>query len=69
MNRFLPYLTLLRVEIAAFHPLPKERLVSVALILISQWTGITRYAAIWSPDFPLFAACGKKQSPDLLQII
>jgi len=28
-------------------------LVSVALILASRRTGVTRYAALWSPDFPL----------------
>ena len=30
-----------------------NRLVSVALILASRRTGVTRYAALWSPDFPL----------------
>ncbi len=29
------------------------RLVSVALILTSRWTGVTCYAALWSPDVPL----------------
>lgn len=82
--RFLPYLTLLRVEIASFHLSPyvtRRKLVSVALpdspghisipgpkpvsrtygILTFRWTGVTRYAAIWSPDFPLrqYSARGK----------
>jgi hypothetical protein len=47
------YLVLLRVEIARFTrngcPL---RLVSVALILTSRWTGVTCYAALCSPDVP-----------------
>jgi hypothetical protein len=47
------YLVLLRVEIARFtrsgYPL---RLVSVALILTSRWTGVTCYAALCSPDIP-----------------
>ena len=46
------YLVLLRVEIAAFHS-GLNRLVSVALILASRRTGVTRYAARWCPDFPL----------------
>src|SRR5689334_2087946 len=33
--------------------LERNRLVSVALILASRRTGVTRYAARWSPDFPL----------------
>lgn len=33
-------------------------LLSVALVLTSLWTGITRYAALWCPDFPNFF--GKK---------
>lgn len=61
--RFLSYLALLRVEIAAFHlrsfiPL----LVSVALILALRRTGITRYTAIWSPDFPPSAAKAAKSN-------
>jgi len=61
------YLVLLRMEVAAFHPLrrrfdPKaERLVSVALFLAfihrasgDLWRpGVTRHPALWSPDFPL----------------
>src|SRR6188508_3196542 len=48
------YLVLLRVEIARFTPSPcGEGIVTVALILTSRWTGVTRYAALWSPDFPL----------------
>ena len=48
------YLVLLRVEIARFtrRRLPKRRLVSVALILTSRWTGVTCYAALCSPDVP-----------------
>src|SRR5260370_388897 len=48
------YLMLLRVEIGRFtlSGCP-GRLVSVPLILTSRWTGVTRYAALWSPDFPL----------------
>src|SRR6266850_5891286 len=33
-------------------------LVSVPLILASRRTGVTRYAALWSPDFPLCDCCG-----------
>jgi hypothetical protein len=29
-------------------------LLSVALVLTSRWTGVTRYAALWCPDFPLY---------------
>jgi len=47
-------LVLLRVEIAAFHS-GLNRLVSVALIRASRRTGVTRYAALRSPDFPLRA--------------
>src|SRR5262245_35003193 len=38
-----------------FHPRATANpgLVSVPLILTSRWTGVTRYAALWSPDFPL----------------
>src|SRR5262245_46311412 len=35
-----------------------NRLVSVALILASRRTGVTRYAALRSPDFPLRNRCG-----------
>jgi len=36
------------------HRLESETgLVSVALILASRRTGVTRYAARWCPDFPL----------------
>ena len=40
-----------------FHPSPAkisdgQRLVSVALILPSRGAGVTRSAALWSPDFP-----------------
>src|SRR5215212_3936976 len=38
---------------AAAGPFVATRLVSVALILASRRTGVTRYAALWSPDFPL----------------
>src|SRR5690349_13008473 len=60
------YLVLLRVEIGRFTPVPlyvptacNKRwargtgLVSVPLILASRRTGVTRYAALRSPDFPL----------------
>ena len=53
--RALAYLVLLRVEIARFTPAPacaNAGLVSVALILTSRWTGVTCYAALWSPDVP-----------------
>ena len=47
------YLVLLRVEIGRFTPgLKLPGLVSVPLILASRRTGVTRYAALWSPDFP-----------------
>ena len=36
-----------------FHPFAKgERLVSVALVLTLRWTAVSRYAALWSSDFP-----------------
>src|ERR1700694_2442033 len=41
-----------------FHPSVARRLVSVPLILASRRTGVTRYAALWSPDFPLCNRCG-----------
>src|SRR5882672_2991214 len=41
-----------------FHPSVARRLVSVPLILASRRTGVTRYAALWSPDFPLCDRCG-----------
>src|SRR5258706_8307778 len=43
-----------------FHPgkVALTELVSVPLILTSRWTGVTRYAALWSPDFPLCDWCG-----------
>ena len=57
------YVVLLRVEVAAFHPLPvaRPRLVSVALFLALGEcsricllrTAVSRHPALWSPDFPL----------------
>jgi len=61
------YLVLLRMEVAAFHPLRRRfdalaaRLVSVALFLAfihrasgDLWRpGVTRHPALRSPDFPL----------------
>src|SRR5258706_2528770 len=41
-----------------FDPSVAGRLVSVPLILASRRTGVTRYAALWSPDFPLCDWCG-----------
>ena len=32
---------------------PERCAASRGIILILRWTGVTRYAAIWSPDFPL----------------
>src|SRR5437762_6936815 len=34
-------------------------IVTVPLILASRRTGVTRYAALWSPDFPL---CGERRT-------
>ncbi len=31
---------------------PYLYILSVALVLISRWTGVTRYTALWCPDFP-----------------
>src|SRR5206468_3695921 len=45
-----PYIALLREELASFHPL--ARIVTVALVLASRRTGVTRFPALWSPDFP-----------------
>ena len=53
--RLLSYLALLRVEFARFtraRPLPACPLVSVALVLASRRTGVTRYPASGSSDFP-----------------
>ena len=33
---------------------PYLYILSVALVLISQRTGVTRYASLWCPDFPPF---------------
>jgi len=56
-NRVAPsYLALLRVELAAFHSVsgPKSEggIVTVALVLASRRTGVARYPALWSSDFP-----------------
>src|SRR5271169_1319154 len=60
------YLVLLRMEVAAFHPHPfdRMRLVSVALFLAFtaaradslRRLGVTQHPALRSPDFPLPAA-------------
>src|SRR5688500_15241991 len=50
------YLALLRVEFARFTPPPDQRpgvgIVTVALVLVSRRTGVTRHPALWSSDFP-----------------
>jgi len=50
------YLALLRVEFARFTPPPDPRvgdgIVTVALVLVSRRTGVTRHPALWSSDFP-----------------
>ena len=49
------YLALLRVEFAAFHSVrlaPPAGIVTVALVLASRRTGVTRYPALRSSDFP-----------------
>src|SRR6185436_20123276 len=53
-NRGSPsYLALLRVELAAFHSGGRAAgIVTVALVLASRRTGVTRYPALWSSDFP-----------------
>ena len=58
-NRASPsYLALLRVELAAFHSAfswagPQESdIVTVALVLALRRTGVTRYLALGSSDFP-----------------
>ena len=43
---------LLRVEVAAFHS-GLNRLVSVALFVVSRRLGVTQHPALRSPDFPL----------------
>ena len=43
---------LLRVEVTAFHT-GLNRLVSVALVVVSRRLGVTQHPALWSPDFPL----------------
>jgi hypothetical protein len=54
------------VEFTWFHyALPKKPyILSVALVLTSRWTGVTRYDALWCPDFPP-AIAGRRRSPDL----
>jgi len=50
------YLALLRVEFAAFHSdrrlAPMVGIVTVALVLVSRRTGVTRHPALRSSDFP-----------------
>jgi hypothetical protein len=50
------YLALLQVEFARFTPPPDTRsgdgIVTVALVLVSRRTGVTRHPALWSSDFP-----------------
>jgi hypothetical protein len=50
------YLALLQVEFARFTPLPDQwpgiGIVTVALVLVSRRTGVTRHPALWSSDFP-----------------
>lgn len=54
----VPLLALLRVEVTLFTPVGTAMkrtwpaLVSVALFLASRRTGVTRYPALWSGDFP-----------------
>src|SRR5258707_7358276 len=48
-----------------FHP-DLTGYVSVPLILASRRTGVTRYAALWSPDFPLRNPKVAQRSPGLL---
>ena len=45
------YLTLHRKEFTWFH-YKLIYILSVALVLISRPTGVTRFAALWCPDFP-----------------
>jgi hypothetical protein len=61
-------LVLLQVKVAAFHS-GLNRLVSVALFLAFEYTrtGVTRYLALWSPDFPLPAANGEQRPPGQLR--
>ncbi len=73
------YLVLLRMEVAAFHPLRRRfdpqvgRLVSVALFLAfihrasgDLWRpGVTRHPALWSPDFPLPLRMSRRGSDGL----
>ena len=48
------YVSLHLVEFTWFHYalLSKPYILSVALVLTSRWTGVTRYDALWCPDFP-----------------
>ena len=39
---------------------PYLYILSVALVLISRWTGVTRYTALWCPDFPLPTLGGER---------
>src|SRR6187200_1601220 len=48
----LPYSVLLRPELAAFHSPADRGIVTVALVLASRRTGVTRWPALWSSDFP-----------------
>ncbi len=42
------------VEFTWFHYalVSQPYILSVALVLTSRWTGVTRYDALWCPDFP-----------------
>ena len=61
-QRRRPHLSLLRVEFDPFHPLARHGRLSpavtvwvgvfVPLVLASRRTGVTRYPALWSADFP-----------------
>jgi len=48
-------------------------ILSVALVLTLRWTGVTRYIALWSPDFPhenfFFKKCKEKISRDYLSML
>ena len=65
-RRHLPsYLALLQVELARFtrsgRPAPASRFVTVALVRASRRTGVTRYPASGSSDFP--RVCGVAPPP------
>jgi hypothetical protein len=62
LQEWHPLVSIARNDISLFELAPRRvylvslqhylYILSVALVLTSRWTGVTRYVAIWCPDFP-----------------